>query len=61
LDEVIVYCAGGVRSVLAADALQKMGYKKVYSLKGGIKGWKDQGNMVNINMRMYSPLLKDYN
>ncbi|KAH6570016.1 hypothetical protein BASA50_011155 [Batrachochytrium salamandrivorans] len=39
-EDVILYCAGGVRSVLAADALQKMGYRNVYSLTGGIAAWK---------------------
>jgi rhodanese-related sulfurtransferase len=31
-----------VRSILAADSLQKMGFKNVYSLKGGIGAWKQQ-------------------
>ena len=35
--EIIMYCGGGYRSALTADAAQKMGYKKVYSLKGGYK------------------------
>jgi len=36
--EVIMYCGGGYRSVLTADAAQKMGYRNVYSLIGGYKG-----------------------
>jgi rhodanese-related sulfurtransferase len=32
-----MYCGGGYRSILTADAAQKMGYKKVYSLEGGYK------------------------
>ncbi|SRR6266511_653515 len=36
--EIIMYCGGGFRSVLTADAAQKMGYCNVYSLKGGYKG-----------------------
>ncbi len=59
-DQVIVYCASGKRSALAADTLQKMGYKNVFSLDNGISGWKEQGKLVNVNMRMYSPLTKDY-
>ena len=35
--EIILYCGGGFRSVLAADAAQKMGYKTVFSLVGGHK------------------------
>ena len=40
---IVLYCGGGNRSVLAADNLQKMGYQKVYSMAGGIKGWVKQG------------------
>ncbi len=35
--EIIMYCGGGYRSVLAADMAQKMGYKNVASLIGGYK------------------------
>lgn len=40
---VILYCGGGYRSVLAADALQRMGYTQVLSMDGGIKAWKAAG------------------
>ena len=36
--EIIMYCGGGFRSALTADAAQKMGYRNVYSLVGGYKG-----------------------
>jgi len=36
--EIIMYCGGGYRSVLAAAAAQRMGYWNVYSLMGGYKG-----------------------
>lgn len=36
--EIIMYCGGGFRSALTADAAQKMGYKNVASLIGGYKG-----------------------
>ena len=39
----ILYCAGGVRSVMAADALQKLGYTNVVSMTGGFNRWKDSG------------------
>ncbi len=39
----ILYCAGGVRSVMAADALQKLGYTNVISMTGGFNRWKDSG------------------
>ena len=41
-DEIILYCAGGFRSVIAADSLMKMGYKKVSSMIGGIKEWEEK-------------------
>ena len=36
--EIIMYCGGGYRSVLTADAAQRMGYRNVCSLIGGYKG-----------------------
>ncbi len=41
--EIILYCGGGFRSVLAADALQHMGYTNVSSMEGGIRAWRDAG------------------
>jgi len=41
--ELILYCGGGYRSALAADALQKMGYTNVFSMAGGWKAWKESG------------------
>ncbi|MBX3437078.1 MAG: sulfurtransferase [Planctomycetaceae bacterium] len=40
---IILYCGGGFRSALAADALQKMGYKHVISMDGGWRGWNEAG------------------
>jgi len=40
---IILYCGGGFRSVLAADALQHMGYSNVVSMDGGIRAWKEAG------------------
>jgi len=40
--EIILYCGGGFRSALAADALQKMGYTHVYSMDGGWRAWKEK-------------------
>lgn len=37
--ELILYCGGGYRSVLAADNLQKMGYTNVWSMAGGWTAW----------------------
>ena len=42
--EVVLYCGGGFRSALAADNLQKMGYTNVWSMDGGIRGWREAGH-----------------
>ena len=39
--EIILYCGGGFRSALVADALQNMGYKNVVSMDGGWKRWRE--------------------
>jgi rhodanese-related sulfurtransferase len=41
--EIVLYCGGGYRSALAADALQKMGYENVISMDGGWKRWVELG------------------
>jgi rhodanese-related sulfurtransferase len=41
--EMVLYCGGGFRSALAADALQKMGYTNVVSMDGGIRVWREKG------------------
>ncbi|HEX9765042.1 MAG TPA: rhodanese-like domain-containing protein [Candidatus Acidoferrales bacterium] len=40
---VVLYCGGGFRSALAGDNLQKMGYKKVWSMWGGWRAWSEAG------------------
>ncbi len=40
--KVVLYCGGGFRSALAADNLQKMGYRRVFSLAGGIRRWRER-------------------
>ena len=40
---MVLYCGGGYRSALAADALQKMGYTNVISLDGGWRAWQQSG------------------
>ncbi|MGH9355837.1 MAG: rhodanese-like domain-containing protein [Terriglobia bacterium] len=41
--KIVLYCGGGFRSALAADALQKMGYANVLSMDGGWRGWNEAG------------------
>lgn len=40
---IICHCGGGGRSALAAESLQKMGYKNVRSMAGGLKAWNAAG------------------
>lgn len=41
--KLVLYCGGGFRSALAAEALQKMGYTKAISLDGGWRAWQQAG------------------
>ena len=41
--KVVLYCGGGFRSALAADALQKMGYTNAISLDGGWRAIQSSG------------------
>jgi rhodanese-related sulfurtransferase len=41
--DIVLYCGGGYRSALAAESLQKMGYRRVVSMNGGIRAWREAG------------------
>ncbi len=41
--KIVVYCAGGTRSALAAQSLGQLGYSDVVSMAGGFNKWKDEG------------------
>ncbi len=41
--KVVLYCAGGVRSLIAGTTLQQMGYNDVISMSGGFGQWKGNG------------------
>lgn len=41
--KLVLYCGGGFRSALAADNLQKMGYRNPISLDGGWRAYKESG------------------
>ena len=43
---VILHCASGGRSALAANTLKEMGYQDVAHLDGGFKGWVESGHAV---------------
>jgi rhodanese-related sulfurtransferase len=44
--EIVVYCASGMRSALAADTLQQMGYGNLRSMSGGFRDWSQIGGPV---------------
>ncbi len=43
---ILVYCASGVRSTLAADVLQVLGFSNVRSVAGGFNAWVEAGHPV---------------
>lgn len=45
---IILYCAGGVRSALAAQSLKLLGYQNVESMEGGFGRWKQRGFPIHI-------------
>jgi len=40
---IVTYCRGGSRGALAAQTLKKLGYINATNLKGGLKGWAQEG------------------
>lgn len=42
--EIILYCGADARSALAAESLQRMGYRRVVYLRGGFRAWLDAGH-----------------
>ena len=45
--EVVVYCASGLRSLLAGVSLSELGYDRVISMSGGFEDWADAGFAVD--------------
>ena len=58
--EIIVYCAGGARSLLAAQVLRSMGYGNVSSMAGGVTRWKDAGFPVQRDRQLSAEQLERY-
>ena len=50
IDEIIVYCHHGMRSLDAAYLLQQLGFKSVLSVVGGIDRWASE---VDQNLQRY--------
>ena len=46
---ILVYCAGGYRSALAAKSLLDLGFKNVYNL-GGFQEWVESGGEIQANI-----------
>jgi molybdopterin/thiamine biosynthesis adenylyltransferase/rhodanese-related sulfurtransferase len=59
-EPIVVYCAGGVRSALAAKTLQDLGYRNVYSMSGGFSAWKDSGMPVVVPAKIGKDLMARY-
>jgi len=51
---IIAYCAGGIRSLLAAKDMKEMGYKEVISMSGGYSAWKTAGHQT-VQDRQFTP------
>jgi molybdopterin/thiamine biosynthesis adenylyltransferase/rhodanese-related sulfurtransferase len=58
--DIIVYCAGGVRSLLAARVMREMGYQHVSSMAGGITRWKDTGHPIVRDRNLTDEQLERY-
>jgi adenylyltransferase/sulfurtransferase len=57
---VVVYCAGGIRSLAAAKLLSEKGYTHVFSMAKGINGWKEAGYEIVSNSELTQEQLTRY-
>lgn len=57
---VVVYCAGGIRSLAAAKRMREKGYSQVFSMAKGINGWKAAGYEVVTDSELTSDQLTRY-
>jgi rhodanese-related sulfurtransferase len=58
---IVVYCAVGYRSERVGEHLQKLGFKKVYNLYGGIFQWKNEGYAVVNSVNLPTDSVHTYN
>jgi sulfur-carrier protein adenylyltransferase/sulfurtransferase len=58
--DIVVYCASGARSLLAAQVLRTMGYKHVASMAGGITRWQEAGYPVVRDRQLSAEQLERY-
>lgn len=57
---IVVYCAGGIRSLAAAKKLREKGYTHVFSMAKGINGWKEVGYEIVSNSELTQEQLTRY-
>ena len=43
---IVIYCATGTACVSAAETLRRLGYQKIFSIKGGLQNWLEAGGLV---------------
>jgi sulfur-carrier protein adenylyltransferase/sulfurtransferase len=43
---IVIYCATGTACAAAAETLRRLGYQKIFSLKGGLQNWLEAGGLV---------------
>ena len=58
--EMIVYCQGGTRSLIAGRILKDMGYTNVVSMAGGFGAWKGAGNVWKADRQFSADQLQRY-
>ena len=58
--EIIAYCQGGTRSLIAAKILKDMGYNNVVSMSGGFGAWKGAGNAWKADRQFTTDQLQRY-
>ncbi|MDD5149073.1 MAG: rhodanese-like domain-containing protein [Flavobacterium sp.] len=58
---IVVYCSIGVRSEKIGEKLQKLGYKNVFNLYGGIFEWKNNGGKVVTNQNVETDKIHTFN
>jgi molybdopterin/thiamine biosynthesis adenylyltransferase/rhodanese-related sulfurtransferase len=58
--DVVVYCASGARSLLAAQVLHAMGYTRIASMAGGITRWREAGYPVVRDRQLSAEQLERY-
>src|SRR5258707_9062447 len=58
--KVVLYCAGGVRSMYAGLTMKQMGYEDVVSMSGGFGQWKNNGLPVLLPRTLTQDQIKRY-